>query len=92
MILIPNLKVVLILVPRTGSGSLKRAVLNQYPDALLLYRHMEADGVPQGYDRWQKVGVLRNPQDRLWSLYKFLWALLDYGNPPFRKVPDRICQ
>ena len=38
----------------------------------MLYRHMEADGVPHGYDRWRKVGVVRNPVDRLWSLYKYL--------------------
>jgi hypothetical protein len=33
---------------------------------------MEADGVPQGYDRWRRVGVVRKPVDRLWSLYKYL--------------------
>jgi len=72
MILIPEIEKVLILVPRTGSGTLRRAVLERYPQAMQVYRHMEADGVPQGYDRWQKIGVVRNPLDRLWSLYKFL--------------------
>jgi hypothetical protein len=72
MILIPELGTVLILVPRTGSGSLKRAVLAKYPRALLLYRHMEACGIPAGYDRWDRVGVVRHPVERLWSLYKFL--------------------
>lgn len=72
MILIPQREIVLVLTPRTGSGSLKRAVMECYPGAIQLYRHMEADGVPHGYDRWQKVGVVRNPIDRLWSLYKFL--------------------
>ncbi len=71
MILIPSLETVVLLVPRTGSGSLKRAVLKRHPDAMLIYRHMEADGVPAGYDRWRRVGVLRHPVDRLWSLYKF---------------------
>jgi hypothetical protein len=33
---------------------------------------MEADGVPLGFDRWRKVGVVRNPIDRLWSLYKYI--------------------
>lgn len=33
---------------------------------------MEADGTPLGYDRWSRVGVVRRPLDRLWSLYKFL--------------------
>ena len=72
MILIPELKTVVILVPRTGTRSLKKAIAERYPQSMLLYRHMEADGVPQGYDRWAKVGVVRNPVDRLWSLYKYL--------------------
>lgn len=72
MIIIPELQTVVILVPRTGSGSLRRAVRAQYPDSILLYRHMEADGVPHGYDRWRRIGVVRDPIERLWSLYKFL--------------------
>ena len=59
MILIPEKQVVLILVPRTGSGTLKRAVKARYPKSILLYRHMEADGGPAGYDRWQKIGIVR---------------------------------
>ncbi|MBQ2263220.1 MAG: hypothetical protein II336_17900 [Loktanella sp.] len=72
MILIPEIKTVVILVPRTGTRSLKRAIADEYPNSMLLYRHMEADGVPHGYDRWRKVGVVRDPLDRLWSLYKYL--------------------
>jgi hypothetical protein len=72
MLIIPELETVLILVPRTGSGSLRRALVKRYPKAMLIYRHMEADGVPQGYDRWRRVGLVRHPVDRLFSLYKFL--------------------
>lgn len=72
MILIPEIETVVILVPRTGTGSLRRAVAERYPRSIMLYRHMEADGVPHGYDRWRKVGVVRHPTERLWSLYKFL--------------------
>lgn len=72
MILIPEIQTVAILVPRTGSGALRRAIKAKYPRAVQLYRHMEADGVPAGYDRWRKVGVVRDPVERLWSLYKFL--------------------
>jgi hypothetical protein len=72
MIIIPEIETVVVLVPRTGSGSLRRALLAKYPKAFQIYRHMEADGVPAGYDRWRRVGVVRNPLDRLWSLYKFL--------------------
>ncbi len=71
MILVPEIKTVVILVPRTASGTVKRAILARYPRAVLLYRHMEADGVPAGYDRWPKVGVVREPVARLWSLYKY---------------------
>lgn len=75
MIIIPEIETVVILVPRTGSGSAKNAILYKYPKAMLLYRHMEADGIPKGYDRWEKVGVVRDPIERLWSLYKFLQNL-----------------
>ncbi|WP_025294187.1 hypothetical protein [Sphingomonas sanxanigenens] len=72
MILIPEIETIVILVPRTGTRSLKRAIEQRYPRSMMLYRHMEADGVPHGYDRWKKVGVVRDPIDRLWSLYKYL--------------------
>lgn len=72
MIIIPELETVVILVPRTGTRSLKNSILTTYPQSFLLYRHMEADGIPQGYDRWRRLGVVRNPRDRLWSLYKYL--------------------
>lgn len=72
MILIPERETVLILPPRTASGSLYRTVLATYPKAIMPYRHMEADGVPAGYDFWPKVGMVREPVARMWSLYKFL--------------------
>lgn len=72
MLIIPEIETVVILVPRTGSGSLRRAVAETYPKSFLLYRHMEADGIPLGYDRWHRLGVVRDPVDRLWSLYCFL--------------------
>jgi hypothetical protein len=71
VLIIPEIETVVILVPRTGSGSLHKAVLGKYPKATLLYRHMEADGVPAGYDRWNRVGIARDPLDKLWSMYKF---------------------
>lgn len=79
MILVPNLETVVILTPRTGTRAIKRAIKQRHPDAIHLYRHMEADGVPQGYDRWRKVGIVREPVARLWSLYKYLQRFgLDY--------------
>lgn len=80
MILIPDLEIVVILTPRTGTRALKRAIADRWPNAMHLYRHMEADGVPQGYDRWRKVGVVRHPVERLWSLYKYLQRFgVDYA-------------
>lgn len=72
MIIIPEIETVVILVPRTGTSSLKRAIAARYPRSTMLYRHMEADGVPLGYDRWHRVGVVREPVSRLWSLYRYL--------------------
>ena len=72
MLIVPELQTVFILVPRTGTGTLHREIRRVYPNAMLLYRHMEADGVPQGYDRWKRVGVVRHPLMRLESLYSFM--------------------
>lgn len=83
MIIIPEIKTVVILVPRTGSSSLRKAIAARYPGAIHLYRHMEADGVPHGYDRWRKVGMLRDPVARLWSLYKFLRTLDGRHDPEY---------
>ncbi|WP_226576434.1 hypothetical protein [Acuticoccus sediminis] len=83
MILIPEIQTVVILVPRTGSGTLRRALLARYSNAMMIYRHMEADGVPQGYDRWAKVGVVRHPVDRLWSLYRFLQNFSGNHDPAY---------
>lgn len=83
MIIIPEIETVVILVPRTGSGALRRAVAAKYPKSMLVYRHMEADGIPLGYDRWPRVGVVRNPLDRLWSLYKFLRNFGGNHDPAF---------
>lgn len=74
MLIIPEKELVVILVPRTGTNYIKNAVRKRYPKAFMPYRHMEADGVPFGYDRWRRIGVLRRPVERLFSLYKFLRA------------------
>lgn len=76
MLLIPELEIVVILPPRTGSGTLRRALAAKYPKTIALYRHMEADGVPHGYTHWTKVGFIRDPMERLYSLWKFC------KNPP----------
>jgi hypothetical protein len=72
LIIIPEIETVIILVPRTGTKSLKKAISNRYASAMPIYRHMEADGIPDGYERWRKIGIVRDPLERLWSLYKYL--------------------
>lgn len=72
MIIVPELESVFILVPRTGSGTFYRELRRVHPKSMLLYRHMEAEGCPPGYDRWPKYGFVRHPLMRLWSLYTFM--------------------
>ena len=72
MLIVPELNKVIILVPRTGTNYLKEAVRKRWPNSFLLYRHMERDGVPYGYERYETVGVFREPVDRLYSLFKYL--------------------
>lgn len=69
MLILPEIETVIILTPRCASRAIIEAARRRYPKAMLLYRHMEADGVPFGYDRWRRVGLVRDPVDRLWSLY-----------------------
>ena len=92
MILIPELEKILILTPRTGTTSFKNAILDKYPMSMLLYRHMEADGVPCGYDRWQKIGVVRHPTERLWSLYKYLKTFDGDYEPAYIKAMNDSVQ
>lgn len=91
MIICPELEKIFLLVPRTGSGSLYREVMTKYPKSFLLYRHMEADGVPMGYDRWEKIGFVRHPYSRLWSFYNFL-RKFDYNPSTIAKENSHIAR
>ena len=71
MLFLPEINTIFILPPRTGSSTLARQAAAIFPRSFLLYRHMEADGVPVGYESWRKVGFVRHPLSRLWSLYKY---------------------
>lgn len=86
MIIIPEKELVLITPPRTGSTTLKEQIAAKYPLSFTPYRHMEADGVPFGYDRWRRVGVFRAPVSRLWSVYHYCKsvAISDRGTPAWR--------
>jgi hypothetical protein len=72
MIIVPELEAVVIQPPRTGSTSIKEAVLKKYPEAFSPYRHMEIHGTPAGYDVWRSICIIRHPLERLHSLYRFM--------------------
>lgn len=72
MIIIPEIQTVLLQPPRTGTTSVRDAVLGTYPQAFLLYRHMEADGIPFGYKHWRTVTQVRDPLSRLISVYRYM--------------------
>jgi hypothetical protein len=87
MIIIPEIETVVILPPKSGSTSAIKAIKERYLNSFQIYRHMEADGVPFGYDKWSKVGMVRNPIDRLWSLYKYCKNIERIG---FWEFQDKI--
>lgn len=86
MIIIPEREVVIITPPRTASSSLLAACKEQYPLTMSLYRHMEADGIPFGYEKWCRYGIVRDPRERLYSLYKYLEQL-----PPDMQWNQELC-
>ncbi|MCM2441149.1 hypothetical protein HGO34_15615 [Agrobacterium vitis] len=87
MIIIPEVEIILITPPRTGSTTLSDQIAEKYPMSFRPYRHMEADGVPFGYDRWRRIGVFRYPIPRLWSVYHYCKsvAISDRGTPSWRE-------
>lgn len=93
MLIVPELHAIFILPPRTGSDSLSLALMRAHPSAYLLYRHAEATLVPAGYEAWRKVGFVRHPLARLWSLWKYCSIIAD-GEvlPMFRAEVDRIAK
>lgn len=80
MLLVPELQAIFIFPPRTGSDTLCAELMRMHPNAALLYRHGEADMVPEGYEAWRKVGFVRHPFARLWSLYKYCAVMADMTN------------
>lgn len=83
MIIIPEIETVLLQPPRTGTSSVKDAVLAHYPKAFAIYRHMEYAGIPAGYERWRVVSQVRDPLDRMKSLFQYM------RNPEVRSGTDK---
>lgn len=86
MIIIPERELIIINPPRTGSTTIRNTVRAHFEYAFMPYRHMEADGVPFGYERYRKVCVIRDPVDRLWSLYKFIRSLVAYRHSAWQEA------
>jgi hypothetical protein len=80
LLIVPELHAIFIFPPRTGSDTLCLELMRVHHNAFLLYRHGEASMVPWGYKAWRKVGFVRHPLARLWSLYKFCAILADREN------------
>lgn len=92
MLIVPELHAIFLLPPRTGSDTLCLEVMRMYPNAFPLYRHAEADLIPAGYEAWRKVGFVRHPWARLWSLYKYCAVLADRPDviPELKPEVDRV--
>lgn len=91
MLIVPELKVIFIFPPRTGSDTLCTELMGKFPNAFLPYRHMEADGLPVGYESWRKVGFVRHPLHRLFSLYKYCCVIADQeAIEPLRADVERV--
>jgi hypothetical protein len=84
MLIIPEQRCVVLQPPRTGSTSIRDAVLSTYPKAFSPYRHMERPGIPDAYVDWQVICILRHPLSRLVSLY----AHMSDARSTTRQLPE----
>jgi hypothetical protein len=94
MIIVSEIKIVVVLGRKTGSETLLRAVTKKYPLAFVPDRHSSAADVPEPHRSWPKVGVVREPVGRLWSLYLFLRQWHGVAECPFEEwlVTEQIAR
>lgn len=86
MIVIPELHKIVVMPPRSGSTALKAALLWKYEHAYAAFRHGEwnmtkhiwGPDVDHGYTA---VYPLRNPSDRLVSLWRYMQDVSPTRNP-----------
>lgn len=71
MIVNTELKIAFITPPRTGSTFLIQ-LFKGLPGTVFCGRHREADYLPPEYSQFQKLGFVRHPVERLWSLYCYI--------------------
>jgi hypothetical protein len=90
MLVIPELKKVVIMPPRSGSTALKAAVLDKYPLATCPHRHGEAvmfsRRMAQSHleltaQEYSFVYCLRDPVERLKSLWRYMQNVSRTRNP-----------
>lgn len=82
MLIIPELQLNIIMAPRTASRSLADAVKTRYQTAFQPFRHMERDGTPEAYRDFQVLSVVRDPLERLASLWSFLRNMAPHNSDP----------
>lgn len=90
MLIIPELKTVVLQPPRTGSTSLRDVILQTYPRAISLYRHMERTGIPPGYEIWRTCCLIRDPFERLVSIYNYMSAFAATSKVATREWVERM--
>jgi hypothetical protein len=86
MLVIPELHKVVIMPPRSGSTALKAAVLSKYKEAFCPHRHGEVVMFnryhqPSWEYEWTFVYCLRDPVERLKSLWRYMQNVNPQRNP-----------
>lgn len=85
MIIIPSMRTVVLTPPKTGSRSIRLAVLETHHDAVSPYRHMERAGIPEEARGFDVVGIMREPRRRLFSVWHYMQTRLqDHPSDPNR--------
>lgn len=90
MLIIPPLKCIVLQPPRTGSTALREGIFARYPSAFTPYRHMERDGIPDGYEMWRTIVMVRHPFDRMASLYRYMGNFTSTSNRPSGDWKERM--
>lgn len=72
MIAVPELKTIFITPPRTASSSLREELPKSFPKTSIISCHGEFNLIPSCFSDYKVVGVVRDPIERLNSLYNFI--------------------
>jgi hypothetical protein len=72
MIAVPELRTVFITPPRTASSSMREHLAEHCPESVVISYHGEADAIPKCFADYTVIGIVRDPIERLSSLYNFI--------------------